>query len=243
MPGPRAKLRDLALLARDDADALRDALRADAGCLGVALGVPEQELRALAEDEQGGTRGVLRILDHVRRQAIDRQALEREQRALTAAHQLVVTAHWLDVGVELDPRVLLGDLLADRGKPWIGLLVDGAHVIVSRARLRRAALALRPFADQSAFVDTQALRLRWRGGLGGLNFSSQAGHVRGESQVLRVVLERPKAQPVESLHRPRPLCPSNTWLADVVSELVGRASRTRAAAAPRPPTPLPRGNP
>jgi hypothetical protein len=50
---------------------------------------------------------------------------------MTAGHELALTACWLDVGVELDPRLLLGDLLADGGRPWIGLLVDGVDVVVS----------------------------------------------------------------------------------------------------------------
>lgn len=222
MPSPRTKLRELTLLARDDGHALRDALRGDAADLGEALGVSEQDLRALAEREDvDAGRSVLRILDHVRRQTVERQAAERERRALKAAHQLALTARWLDVGAELEPRVLLGDLLADGAKPWVTLAVDGCDVVVSRARLRQVASALRPFRDLRAFVDTQALRLRWRQGLGGLNFRSQAAQVRDESSVLRVVLERPRARTVEALDRPRPGRSTNTWLVDVVAEIVG----------------------
>ncbi len=222
MPSPSAKLRELAILVRDDADALREVLRDDAGPLGAALDVPAHELRALAErgDDDTG-RSVRLILDHVRRQTTARQAAERERRAMIAAHQLAITARWLDVGVELDPRLLLGDLLADGGRAWIGLLVDGVDVVVSRARLRRAAAALRPFTDLRAFIDTQALGLRWRGGRGGLNFRSQAAQVSDESLVLRAVLERPRVQPVEVLHRPRSVRQSTTWLADVIAEFAG----------------------
>lgn len=222
MRSPSARLRELAQLARDDADALREILRDDAGPLGAALGVPEHELRALAERGDDDARlGVRRILDHLRRQSIERQAAEREQRAVTAAQELALTARWFDVGVELDPRLMLGDLLADGSKPWIALMVDGADVVVSRARLRRAASALRPFQDLHAFVDPQALRLRWRGGRGGLNFRSQAAHVHDESLLLRVVIERPKMQPGEALYRPTPVRASSKWLTDAFAEFVG----------------------
>jgi hypothetical protein len=221
MPSARTKLRELAILARDDADALRDTLREDAEFLGAALGVSQHELRALAErdDANAGDR-VRRLLDHARRHSTDQGSMARERRATSAARELGLTARWLDVGAEIDPRILLGDLLADGSKPWIGFMVDGADVIVSRATLRRAAIALKPLPEVRGFIDAQALRLRWRAGRGGLNLRAQASDIRDPALVLRVVLERPRAQPAPVVTPTRPSARPPPWLADVIAELV-----------------------
>jgi len=217
MPSAMNRLRDVALLT-GDADALRDALRKDDGGLGAALGVSVDQLRELSSRRDVSDRLRDLVLRARHREAALRDDGRRE-RALVAAERLVAGVRWLDAGVELEPRVLLGDLLADTAKPWLSLVVDGSDVVVSRARLRRAALALRPFGDTRALVDSQALRLRWRGGLGGLNFNSQVQHVRDDSLVLRVVLSRPAAQPAKCA-RPR-RADRRGWLTDVLTEVVG----------------------
>lgn len=222
MASPRTKLRELALLARDDVDALRDTLREDAGSLGAVLGVSDTELVSLAERADGDvSKRVLAILDHVRRHAVAQNGTERERRAFAAARELALGARWLDAGAELDPRIVLGELLVDGSKPWVGFLVDGAEIIVSRARLRGAALAMRPFCDLRALVDEQALQLRWRRGLGGLNFRSQAAEVRDASLTVRVVIERPRVQPAPVVFRPRPRPTAPCWLTDALAELIG----------------------
>lgn len=217
MASATTRLRELALVA-DDAEALRDALRDGAGCLGAALGVSAVQLEELVRRDD--------VVDRFRRLVVRARHREaalrddgRSRRALAAAERLVAGARWSDGGVELSPQVLLGDLLADSAKPWLSLEVDGSDVVVSRSRLRRAALALRPFGDVRALADSQALRLRWRGGRGGLNFTSQAAHVHDHGLVLRVVLDRPVSQPVE---RCRPRQPERqSWLTDVLADVIG----------------------
>lgn len=217
MASTTARLRELALIA-DDADALRDALRDDAGCLGAALGVSDRELLELSGHADVCDR-VRRLLDQTRRRTAIAHSAERERRSVEAAGRLVTGARWLDAGVELDPRVLLGDLLADPLRPWLGLVVDGSDVVIARARLRRVALALRPFPDVRASADSRTLRLRWREGRGGLNLHTQAAHVHDDSLVLRVVLERPAVQRVIAVEA-RPTA-KRTWLSDVLAEVAG----------------------
>ena len=217
MPSATTRLRELAWIA-DDADALRDALREDAGCLGAVLGLSADQLEKLATRDD-----IVDRFRHLVAGARHRDAAlrhhGRSQRALAAAERLVAGARWLDSGVELEPHVLLGDLLADATRPWLSLVVDGRDVVVSRSRLRRAAVALRPFGDVRALADSQALRLRWRGGRGGLNFTSQGAHVHDDSLLLRVVLDRPVPQPVE---RCQPCVRERqSWLTDVLAEVVG----------------------
>lgn len=222
MPSARTKLRELAILAREDADALRDTLREDAEFLGAALGVSHHELRALAESgDTNASDRVRHLLDHARRHLIDQGSSERERRAMAAARELGLSARWLDVGAELDPRILLGELLVDGSKTWIGFLVDGAEVVVSRATLRRASIALRPFAQVRGFIDGQALRLRWRAGRGGLNLRARGSDVTDQALVLRVVLERPRVQPVPTVSPRRSCAKPPSWLADVIAQLVG----------------------
>jgi hypothetical protein len=217
MASATTRLRELALVA-DDAEALRDALREDAGCLGAALGVSAVQLEELAQRDDVVER-TRRLVVRARHHEALRRAHCQSNRALVAADRLVAGARWLDSGVELEQQVLLGDLLADTARPWLGLLFEGSDVVVSRPRLRRAALALRPFGDVRALADSQALRLRWRGGRGGLNFTSQAAHVHDHGLVLRVVLDRPVSQPVE---RCRPRQPERqSWLTDVLADVIG----------------------
>ncbi len=217
MASATTRLRELARIA-DDAEALRDALRDDAGCLGTALGVSADRIEELASRDDFAGRFRQLVAGARRRQAALRDE-GRSQRALAAAERLVAGARWLDAGVQLEPHVLLGDLLADAAKPWLSLVVDGSDVVISRARLRRAAVALRPFGDVRALADSLALRLRWRGGRGGLNFNSQPHHVRDDSLLLRVVMDRPVIQPVERVLRP--MAGRKGWFADVLAEVVG----------------------
>lgn len=217
MSNATTRLRELALIA-NDADALQDALREHAGCLGAALDVSADQFRELASRDD--------IIDQFRQlvaRARQREAVLRDDgrraRAGAASERLVSGARWLDAGVELEPHVLLGELLADAAKPWLNLMVDGSDVVISRARLRRAALALRPFSDVRAFADSQALRLRWRCGRGGLNLTSQAQQVHDDSLVLRVVLDRPVAQPVKRAQRRPP--ERQSWFGHVLAEVVG----------------------
>ncbi len=101
------------------------------------------------------------------------QAGERGARAERAARALAGSARHRLERVELDPAILLGDLLADGSKKYIGFELTGVRVVVARQLLLRARMALRPFPDVTATIDEKGLRLGWRGGRGGLHFRPQ----------------------------------------------------------------------
>ncbi len=219
---PAAKQRELSLLVRDDVEALRSVLLEEAGSLGAVLGVPSQQLEALAAAGVGEVRrGVTELLETSRRCRTRALMAHGAGAASRAAERLALTARWSHSGVELDPATVLRPLLSDRTRPWVAFQVDGEAVVVRRATLKRAAAALRPFGDVRVLVTADALRLRWRRGVGGLDLRSQAGHAQDESLVLRVVLERPAAQPVQALPRPQASRSTRSWLGEVIAELTG----------------------
>lgn len=134
---------------------------------------------------------------------------ERASRAAAAAQHLTASAvHHAD-RVELEPRVLLGELLAGSQK-YISLELTTTPVWLHRQTLLRAKTALRPFRDLNSFVDERGLHLRWRAGRGGLNLGPQAAE-RGVS-VLHVDL-----RPVSRLRGLRQSPP--VLLADVLTDL------------------------
>lgn len=120
------------------------------------------------------------------------QAGERGARAERAARALAALAHHRVERVELDPALLLGDLLADCSKKYIRFELTGVRIVMARHLLIRARVALRPFADVTATIDEKGLRLGWRGARGGLHFRPQLEE-RGAA-VLLVDLRAPVQQ-------------------------------------------------
>lgn len=103
-----------------------------------------------------------------RRLALE-QAGERVAQAQRAARELASSArHRLD-GVELEPALLFGELLADSSKKYIAFELTGRRVSSPRHLLLRTRVALRPFLDVTAHIDERGLHLAWRHGRGGLN--------------------------------------------------------------------------
>jgi hypothetical protein len=114
--------------------------------------------------------------------------------------------------VELDIVVLLGDLLADSGKKYIGIELDGARVLVLRHTLAAARACLRSHSDVTGYADEAGLHLSWRGGRGGLNLRSQQQE-RGAG-VLLVDLRRPRFHIARERTREPPAI-----LSDILGEL------------------------
>lgn len=134
---------------------------------------------------------------------------EHAERAAAAVRQLVATTRNRGEWLEVDPELLLGDLLVDKKVKYVSFELAEARVPVLRTALARARSPLRNFIDTAASIDTQGVHLRWRGGRGGLNFHPQVEE-RG-AHVLHVDL-RPR--PSVRRRLPRPLL-----LADVLADL------------------------
>jgi hypothetical protein len=152
------------------------------------------------------------VIGRLRHRAASVQAAERVERAAAAARRLSASAVYRDRHVEFDAGVLLGDLLADSGKKYIGVELDGARVLVLRSILARARACLRIHLDLAGFADEAGLHLVWRGGRGGLNLRPQQQE-RGAG-VLLVDLRRPCLYVARERTRQAP-----TILGDILGEL------------------------
>lgn len=160
--------------------------------LAAGLGVRDLE----RDDADLALRLAPTIGKYKRRLALE-QAGERVARAERAARELASSArHRLD-GVELEPAILLGELLADSSKKYIVFELTGRRVSLPRHLLLRTRVALRPFLDVTAHIEEQGLHLAWRHGRGGLNLRPQLEE-RGAA-VLVVDLRTParRTSPVE----------------------------------------------
>lgn len=143
-----------------------------------------------------------------KRAAARELAGDRAARAERAAGDLAASARHRFDRIELEPDVLLGDLLAGSQK-YISLELAGARVAILRHRLLRARVALRAVLDVVAFVDERGLHLRWRAARGGLNLTPQ---VEDRGALALVVDLRPK----RAVRRARPV---PVLLAEVLADL------------------------
>ena len=172
--------------------------------LGVALD-PERDDAALGLE-------LAPVVGRLRHRTASVRAAEQAQRAEAAARRLSATAVHRDGRVEFDADVLLGDLLADAGKKYIGIELDGARVLVLRSTLTRARACLRIHLDLAGYADPAGLHLVWRAGRGGLNLRPQVEE-RGAG-VLLVDLRRPRLHAArERAHQPPAI------LGDILGEL------------------------
>lgn len=141
-------------------------------------------------DDAGLSLELAPVIGHLRRRGASVQAAERAQRAEAAARRLSATSVHREGRVEFDADVVLRDLLADSGKKYIGLQLDGARVLILRSTLTRARACLRIHLDVAGYADAAGLHLVWRAGRGGLNLRPQVEE-RGAG-VLLVDLRRPR---------------------------------------------------
>lgn len=207
----QSALRELkALIRANDSEGLRAALAEHASPLG-------GELESLDETEL--YRRVRRLIQvsNARETARRDAALRAESRQ--AQHELARTAVFAEGGIWLDPRLLLGPLLAERSK-YVCVHVDNWNVAVERSRLLRARRALRPFRDLTASIDPSALRFGWHGGRGGLVLRPQVVSRVDRSSIVNVVLTRPFAspEPTRPHRRNPPSAPRRTpskWLTEL----------------------------
>lgn len=230
MPLP---LRELEPLVRiRDTDSLR-ALLATATALGGEFGVDASDLERIASLDDAP---LVARLDRLVRWHREQTSAHRDARlraeSAGAVVQLVETARFRDHGVQLDPALLLGPVLAEH-VPYLVFHVDSVDVAVERSRLLQVRRALRPFPDVTACIGPDALRLGWHGGRGGLVFLPQLVSPSDRDRVSHVVLQRPAPAVVTAVTElpALPICgPSNdtvrvparrpgAWLADVIDAL------------------------
>jgi len=101
-------------------------------------------------------------------------AKRRTQRAIAAGKLLSDTAEMQTAhgSVVVDAAVLLGTALTAACEDYLAFDVPDGRVYVKRTRLVHARKALRGHLDVAAWLDRDGVHIRWRGGLGGLNFIS-----------------------------------------------------------------------
>jgi len=176
-------------------------IAARSGELSLLLGVPEPALRASEHLDDGL---LARELDRLLRQRGDgsrqrRLAVTAEHTA-SAAYRIARSATWTDDFIELDDRLLLGDLLVDSTKKFICFYFDLAAVTVVRLKLKEIGrvVTCAKYPDRRAFLDQRGLHIRWREARGGLDLISQTIVPADEPSVLDVVLERPPRRAPDS---------------------------------------------
>jgi len=170
--------------------------------LGQRLALPEEKLEELAALDARELEGqVIRLTYRQGLDARKARAREAEQRAAHAAVELSRTAMWQGDAVHVEPRLLLGHLLAHPGSKHIGFeLGHGEPTFLEKARLRPARRALAPFHDLCAWIDKAGLHLRWHGGRGGLDLFARVLSPYERKQAYVVTIVRPvEAEPAPAL--------------------------------------------
>ena len=114
----------------------------------------------------------------------------------------------------LDVDLLLGEVLADRSKRWLGFVEPGGFTTVISRHLIAAAVPLRRIhMDLAAYVSSVELGLRWRGSRGGYNWFPRTVDPQFADRGLIVPLAPRCRVPVP--HRRRP----GAWLGQVLREM------------------------
>ncbi|HEX4334328.1 MAG TPA: hypothetical protein VH062_00360 [Polyangiaceae bacterium] len=204
---------------------LRALLADHASALGGELGVFPIEVERIAHLDEGVA--IARLEELVQRQR-RRSSPDRDARLRATSSQavarLAMTAAFGERDVRLDPDLLLGQVLAERVL-YLAFRVYEAEVAIERSLLLRARRALSPFADVTAHVASDALRLGWRDGRGGLILRSQRIARDQRERVLDIVLTPLVQEPARSatptpaaVVTQRPAAPP--WLTDLFGELV-----------------------
>ena len=217
-PARRDPLRELALLVRapePGSTNLGEFVAANAGELAQVLDLDPRWLKAArATDDEEVVSRIRQLLARARDRHVRRDLERRRQRSLEAAHRLGATTRWTDLGAELDVDLLVGELMADKTKKWIGFVEMGGiatviprHLIAATAPLRRIHI------DLASFVDDDGLHFRWRGGRGGYNWVSREVDARFADQVLTVPLAPRVCVPVRQRRR------EGAWLGQILREM------------------------
>jgi hypothetical protein len=204
----------------DGDDELNGLLQEYAGTIASSLCMTTGQLQAMCKappmDRTVKVRVALRRFRERHAESLKRQA---ENLSIAAANMLVGLSRWHEERVDVDARIVLGTLLANRQLKAIQCDVEGrTGVTVLREKLKEAGRAL-PFSDLCCFIDERGLNFRWHGGRGGLVLVSQSVEKFESSAVLKVEFPRPQPKAKLSLVPPSPITPSASWLGDVLLDL------------------------
>lgn len=202
MATARRELRELAVLLRSpelDSNNIGLFLAAHADELAPVLRSSPESLRAAGKLTDERVVPALRkrlasVLDH---HQLARATLASE-RSCRAASLLGQTVRWTELGAVLDVDVLLRDVIADRRNRYITFTFAGTQVAVRRETLAAVTPLRRNVLDLVAFVNSDGVHFRWKGGRGGYNWRPQVVPPSDKGRVLEVTLrtesdERPSS--------------------------------------------------
>jgi hypothetical protein len=165
-------VRELALLVRapePGSNNLGEFVATNSAGLAQELGVSASwlETERIVDDAELAPR-IRRLLERAKDMHVQQDLERRRDRSLAAAQTLGATARWTTVGAELDVDLLLGELLADRTKRWLGFVEpNGFTTVISRHLIAAAVPLRRQHLDLAASVSAVELAFAWRGGRGG----------------------------------------------------------------------------
>jgi hypothetical protein len=235
MSGRRSSLAELERLLRviePGAHDLGRYLAEHAERLAPRLKVEVEELRAIAvlPDQEAAPRvkELLMRRDHARAQ---HHEAALQEAVAGAAQRLASTAVWKGPAAVLDVRLLLGELLADPSRKYIGFEGGPFDVHLLRSKLVEVARVLPlQYSDLIGWVDPSGLHFRWHGGRGGLNLFPQVVSPVDAAYVLTVnipppVREEPRTAPPRrsrlALAKAPPSSESRKggWIADVLAQI------------------------
>jgi hypothetical protein len=213
----RDPVRELAQLCRAPPEPgtrnLGEFIAANADGLAQELGVSSTKLEAerLLDDEDVAPR-IRQLLERAKNRHVQQDLERRRERSLAAAQRLGASARWTDVGAELDVDVLLGEVLADRGKKLLAFDSQvGLKVVIPRHLVAAVVPLRRIHIDLASFVDDKGLHFRWKGGRGGYNWRTHEVDPRFADQVLTVPLA-PRAVPAHQRRR-------GQWVGEILREM------------------------
>jgi hypothetical protein len=220
-PTERELLATLAAAAESDdgTEELTALVQDYGGAIGGALGMSMRQLEAICTaspmDRTVKVRVALRRFRERHAESLRRQA---QNLSIAAADMLVGLSRWHPERVDIDARIVLGTLLADRQRKAIRFDVEGrSSVTILRDKLKEAGRALGS-SDLRCFIDERSLNFRWHGGRGGLVLVSQSVEKFESNAVLTVEFPKPRPKAKPSLVPASPINPSPAWLGDVLMD-------------------------
>jgi hypothetical protein len=205
----------------DDADEELAALLSEhAGSIASSLNMTVAQLEGACGASPMDRTVTIRVALRRRREqgegSLRRQA---QNLSIAAADMLVGLSRWHGERIDIDHKIVLGGLLADRMRKAIRFDVEGYRsVTILRDRLLRAKRALR-FSDLSSFINARGLNFRWNAGRGGLVLFSQDIGSLDTNAILQVHFPRPRPKQMMRPAIAAPTTPSPSWLGDVLLDL------------------------
>ena len=203
----------------DGDDELNELLQEYADTIASSLCMTTWQLQAICTaqpiDRIVKVRVALRRFRERHAESLKRQA---ENLSIAAANLLVGLSRWREERVDVDARIVLGTLLADRQRKAVQFDVEGrSSVTILRDKLKEASRSLQ-FSDLRCFIDARGLNFGW-GQRGRLLLVTQSVEKFESSAILTVEFPRPQPKAKPSLVRPSSMTPSAAWLGDVLLDL------------------------